>query len=361
MRLAQGRLREAMSTYQRALQRAEETEPVLRGAADMHVGLSHLFRERNDLDAARHHLARAEELGEHTGFPQHPYRLRLAGARLRDVDGDLEGALDLLDQAQRVYNSDFSPDVRPIPAVRARLWIAHGRLDNALDWLHERGLAADDDLSYVREYEHLTLARVLLARCTAEPENRPLHEVTGLLDRLLSAAEEGKRTGSVIEILVLQALAHRARGDIRAALAPLARALTLAEPEGYVRTFLDEGAAMAGLLRAAAQHGIAPSYVRRLLAAIDLNSDDRQVPQALVEQLSARELEVLRLLGTDLDGPDIARRLFVSLNTVRTHTKNVYAKLGVNNRRAAVRRAQELDLMSRSPDRRPRGSGVHER
>ncbi len=107
---------------------------------------------------------------------------------------------------------------------------------------------------------------------------------------------------------------------------------------------------MASLLRAGAKHGIAPSYVRRLLAALNKTEDSTPAHQGLIEPLSERELEVIRLLGTDLDGPDIARQLVVSLNTVRTHTKNIYAKLGVNNRRAAVRRAQELDLMSRTRD-----------
>ena len=352
IRIAQGRLREAMSTYQRALQRAEETDPVLRGAADMHVGMSHLFQERNDLDAARHHLVRAEELGEHAGSPQHPYRRRLAMARLGELDGDLDGALDLLDQAERVYNSDFSPDVRPIPAVRARLWVAHGRLDDALDWVRDRGLSADDDLNYVREYEHLTLARVLLARYAAERGERSINELTRLLERLLLAAEEGKRTGSVVEIMVLQALAHQARGDVPAALAPLRRALTLAEPEGYVRIFLDEGAPMGSLLRAVAREGVALGQVRRLLAALDKTVESAPVRLGLIVPLSARELDVLRLLGSDLDGPDIARQLFVSVNTVRTHTKNIYAKLGVTNRRAAVRQGEELDLLARTRDGR---------
>jgi LuxR family maltose regulon positive regulatory protein len=132
---------------------------------------------------------------------------------------------------------------------------------------------------------------------------------------------------------------------MRAALASLQRALTLAEPEGYVRLFVDEGPAMASLLRAAAKEGIAPSYVHRLLAAFGTAQDNTPRRQDLIEPLSERELHVLRLLGTDLDGPDIARELVVSLNTVRTHTKNIYAKLGVNNRRAAVRRARELDLL----------------
>jgi LuxR family maltose regulon positive regulatory protein len=130
---------------------------------------------------------------------------------------------------------------------------------------------------------------------------------------------------------------------MRAALASLQRALTLAEPEGYVRLFVDEGPPMASLLRAAGKEGIAPSYVHRLLAAF--GAVDTPGRQDLIEPLSERELHVLRLLGTDLDGPDIARELVVSLNTMRTHTKNIYAKLGVNNRRAAVRRARELDLL----------------
>jgi LuxR family maltose regulon positive regulatory protein len=140
-------------------------------------------------------------------------------------------------------------------------------------------------------------------------------------------------------------------GDIPAVLVLLERALTLAEPEGYVRIFVDEGPPMAALLEAAAKDGIAPTYVRRLLTAIGEDEDVTPARQDLIEPLSERELDVLRLLGTDLDGPEIARELNVSLNTMRTHTKNIYGKLGVNNRRAAVRQAEELELLSRSRKR----------
>jgi LuxR family maltose regulon positive regulatory protein len=266
-------------------------------------------------------------------------------ARIRQAEGDLGGALDLLNEAERLYVGDFFPNVRPVPALKARVWIAQGRLGEALGWAHEQGLSADDDLSYLREFEHITLARMLLARSRGEP----VHQVTGLLERLLLAAEKGGRTGHVIEILVLQALALQASGHILAALTCLERALTLAEPEGYVRVFADEGAPMASLLRAAAKQGTAGSYARRLLAAVSetgQHSPFGQAPvkQALIDPLSERELEVLRLLGTELDGPAIARELMVSLSTVRTHTKHIYAKLAVTNRRAAVRRAAELDL-----------------
>jgi len=316
--------------------------PTLRGTADMYVGMSEICRERDDLPAALEHLRHSQELGEHLGLPQNPYRWRVAMAGVREAEGDLSGALELLNDAERVYRGDFFPNVRPIPAVRARLWVTQGSLEQALAWAREQGLSATDDLSYMREFEHVTLARVLLAQHTKTRDVAALQSAIGLLQRLLEAAEEGGRTGTVIEILVLQALGAGAVSD---GLVPLERALTLAESQGYVRIFVDEGPPMALLLRAAAKDGIARSYVRRLLAALAKTETDRPIDQGLIEPLSERELDVLRLLATDLNGPEIARSLVVSLNTVRTHTKNIYTKLDVNDRRAAVRRAGELDLL----------------
>ena len=354
IRLAQGRLGEAMRTYEQALQGVpEQGGPVLRGTADMYVGMSEVYRERDNLHAATQHLLRSQELGEHTGLPQNRYRWRVAMARIRQAEGDLAGALELLNEAERLYMGDMFPNVRPVPALKARVWIAQGRLSEALGWAHEQGLSVDDDLSYLREFEHITLARMLLARYRDEHAEASIHEATRLLERLLPAAEAGGRTGHVIEILVLRALAHQMLGDIPTALASLERAMTLAEPEGYVRVFIDEGPPMASLLRAVAKQGIARNYVRRLLAAVSETEHGSPVKQALIEPLSERELDVLRLLGTELDGPAIARELMVSLNTMRTHTKNIYAKLAVTNRRAAVRRAQELDLLSRTRNRQP--------
>ena len=294
-------------------------------------------------------MLRSEELGEHNGLPQTRYRWRVAMARIQEAEGDLGGALALLDEAERVYVGDFFPNVRPVPAMRARVRIKQRKVDDAFAWAREQGLSVDDDLSYLREFEHVTLVRALLARHQGESAERSVHEASRLLERLLPAAEEGKRSGSVVEILVLRALAHQRLGDIPAALASLERALTLAEPEGYLRIFVDEGPPMAVLLEAAAEYGTAPEYVGRLLTAFGTTEHGTTehgtaARQPLIEPLSERELDVLRLLGTDLGGPDIARELFVSLNTVRTHTKNIYAKLGVNNRRAAVRRGTELDL-----------------
>ena len=354
MRIAQGRLHDAMRTYERGLELATgQGALVLRGAADMHVGISEILRQRDDLAGAAQHLHRARDLGEENGLPQNPYRSRVAAAGIRQAEGDLEAALGLLAEAGRLYANDFSPDVRPIDALKARVWIVQGRLSEAMGWARESGLSAADDLIYVREFEHITLARLILAQGAHDRSDDRIGEAIDLLERLLAAADDGGRTGSVIEILVVQALARRARNDAPGAQASLERAVALAEPEGYVRVVADEGQAMAALLRLAAQQRDASSYLRRLLAATVTPASRAPVDQRLIESLSERELEVLRLLESDLDGPDIARELTVSLATVRTHTGNIYAKLGVNNRRAAVRRAAELGLLSRARDRRP--------
>ena len=178
--IAQGRLHEAMTTYERALQWATEPgAPVLRGAADMHVGMSDLHCEHNDLKAATQHLLTSQALGELAGLPQNPYRWRAAMARLREAQGDLGGALDLLDQAERLYDGNLSPNVRPLATRKTRVWVAQGRLDEALRWAHEQGLSVDDDLSYLHEFDHITLARVLLARYRSDRADRSLLEALG--------------------------------------------------------------------------------------------------------------------------------------------------------------------------------------
>lgn len=364
IRITQGRLREAMSTYERGLQLAtEQGGQVLRGTADMYVGMSELHYEHNDLEIATHLLLKSQELGEHAGFPQNRYRWRVAMARTRQAQGDPDAALDLLHEAEDLYRSDFSPNVHPVSALKARVWIAQGRLDKALGWADEQGLSAEDEISFLREFEHITLARLLLARTKKDHEDRFRLDAIDLLERLGNAAEEGGRTGSLIEILALQALAHQMQDSIPSALVPLSRALTLAEPEGYVRIFLDEGAAMVKLLREAATQGIMPEYTRKLLGEFrDEGQPGEIVPpisasqppivpevqpekDTLVEPLSQRELEILRLFKTELSGPEIARELVIALSTVRTHTKSIYSKLGVNSRRAAVKRAIELGLI----------------
>jgi LuxR family transcriptional regulator, maltose regulon positive regulatory protein len=265
-----------------------------------------------------------------------------------------------------------------------RVWVAQGRLDEALGWASEQGRSPEEDLSYLREFERITLARVLLAQYDRDRIDSSSREVIGYLERLLNAAQKGARMGSVIEILVLQALAYHTQGDIPAALLPLRQALTLAEPEGYMRMFVDEGEPMRSLIEdlrgkiVAGSFAVSGSqpvsllpYIDRLLQSFStgqsaitdqqhstapaparpgVRSQGMQVSanlpiENLVEPLSQRELEVLRLFRTELSGPEIARELVVALSTVRTHTKSIYSKLNVNSRRAAVKRAEELGLI----------------
>jgi LuxR family transcriptional regulator, maltose regulon positive regulatory protein len=344
--MTQGKLARAQQTLQDALGLGTSGGAPLRGVADMYVGLSRVARERGDLAGAAEYLRRADELGESAGLPQNPYRWRAAMAHLRAAEGDTTAAVALLEEAERVYVGDFAPDVRPVAAARARVLIAAGDVSGAVAWARGRGIAATDPLDYVYEYEHLTLARILLAE-------QSLEQASVLLGRLLEAAEAGGRTGTVIEVLVLLALARAAAHDQDQALVSLERAVGLAEPEGYIQVFAEAGSPLAALLQLLGRRHRNWTFLRHL-AAVDApkpRSGSDRADQQLVDPLSSRELDVLRLLASDLDGPAIARELGVSLTTVRTHTQHIYAKLSVTNRRAAVRRAHQLSLFSRTARR----------
>jgi LuxR family maltose regulon positive regulatory protein len=372
IRLALGRLHEGISAIEHLLRFVlEQGEPISPDTADLHRGLGELYFEQGNLEGAWQHLQRSKELGEKAELPVWRYRWRVAQARLNETQGDPDGALALLDEAERLFIRTPLPEVRPISALKARIWVTLGKLTNALEWVRQQGLSPDNDIGYLHEFEYITLTRILIAQYQNDQTDGSIQAVMRLLYRLLQAAERGSRMGSVIEILVLQALAHQAQGKLTPALVPLERALTLAEPEGYVRVFVDEGQPMAELLtRIEAKGGTLHlrKYIHKLLSAFDEQKEiilsgstmsslavgkKRSLPlakqavslQPLIELLSERELEVLRLLRTDLSGPEIARECMVSLSTVRTHTQNIYAKLGVNNRRAAVRRAEGLDLL----------------
>jgi LuxR family maltose regulon positive regulatory protein len=234
---------------------------------------------------------------------------------------------------------------------RLQLWLSEGNLAAAVRWAQTSGLRVDSELSYHHDLHHINLARVLVAQGVQQPSGTYLDEALGLLARLLAAAEKAGWIHEEIKILTLQAIALTAGGDSEEALTALARALTLAEPGGYVRTFIDEGESMGRMLRQAVARGIAVSYAGKLLAALEEETDDRPrgikptSSPALVEPLSKRELEVLRLLTTHLPSTEIAKELVISTNTVRSHIKRVYSKLNVHNRRDAIRRAEELELL----------------
>lgn len=350
IRIEQGRLREAATLYERGLQlAAAQAKPIPVATADLHRGLAELHYEWGDLAAASEQLQLSKAQGARTGLVGDKLRWCLAASKIERAHGNLAGALELIYEAERLEHQTPIPNLHPIAALKTRLWLAQGRLADALAWARERQLLATDVPNYLQEFEYITLARILVAQLKQQSTKTALEAAQGMLARLLAAAEAGRRMGRVIELLVLQALAHHLQAETAVSLEKLARALVLAQPEGYVRLFIDEGEPMAELLRVAILDNATPAYAKTVLAAFASAESRREPTRSAdlpdIEPLSERELDVLRLLATDLSGPEIARELMIALSTMRTHTKNIYAKLGANNRRTAVRRAAELQLL----------------
>ena len=340
MWLGRGRPVEARRLYERALSAAESHPgPALSTTGDLHVGLADVLREQGDLDAAADQLEVARELGDRSSVLENRHRWYTAKAALLQANGDLDGAIAMLDQAEPLFLPGYFPDVRPIAATRARVRIIQGRLDDARAWARVRGVAPTDPPTYLAEYDQLTLARLLIAEGNAR-------EAFELLDSVLDVARAAGRDGSLIEAHLVRALAHHADGDADSAAADLAAALTAGVPAGYCRLFLDEGQPMTELLGQVARSAAheVRAHAEHLLAAARRPLAPAPTRPVSNGGLSERELEVLRLLATELSGPEIARQLFVSANTLRTHTKHIFTKLAVNTRRAAVRRAVDLGL-----------------
>ena len=374
VRTVRGRFSDATETYEQALRTvAEHGETMglqaMKGVAL--VGIAELLYERNELEAAMGRLLECMEAFERLESPggmvdPETCTIYIALAKVKQAQGNAAGALDAIQQAMQQLALGLPRHAQQrrggsrrwrvwTQAWEARLRLAQGDLGFTERWAREQGIDAEDESEYWAEVElkQGTLARVLITLGKNEEGLR-------LLGRLLEGAEKGERGRTVVEVLALKALALAAQNQRAGALASLSRALTLAEPEGYVRTFADEGEPMADLLRTLFTaekrlppgEGAAPSlgYVAGLLQALGTEvvaagaSASGKVT-LLVEPISEREMEVLRLLDSDLSNRQIAGRLFVSLDTVKTHTKHLYRKLGVSARHQAVARAKELELL----------------
>ena len=346
---AQGRLSAALQTCQEALELADEAG--LRAAAGVaHVGLAEVMYERNELDDALKHATEGVALCRRLGYAQQLVTSLTVLAWIWQARGDQADALEAMGEAERVLpNPEVVVDlIFPVAVQRARLLLAQGKVDDAARWSAERGLGVEDEPSYLRKREHLVLARVLLAEGKPEPALR-------LLERLRGEAEAAGRTGDLIEILALQALALWAGNRKERAANTLTRALTLAEPEGYVRTFVDEGAAMGDLLSAtleARQSGrldaagrTSIQYLAKLLAALAQEAEAPGADERLAEPLSERELGILALIAAGNSNREIATRLFISASTVKTHINNLYRKLDAHSRTQAVARAREMGVL----------------
>ncbi|MEJ2732766.1 MAG: LuxR C-terminal-related transcriptional regulator [Anaerolineae bacterium] len=373
LQMSQARLYEARDTYQRALELATDKQGQLLPIAGMPlIGLGELSREWNDLEAAKHYVNQGlEQIGQWGPFGA--IDGHIAMARIKQAEGDLQGARDAIQEAQRVavqFDATELDDVL-VAIHQVRLWLAQGNLELARHWLEEREISSHQSLGpsavtsprklaggdnlldqQLRIYKELLLARLMLRL------NRPDKALPLLDSQETSLEEQGRRVSRrMIEVQLLRALVLQAQDSTDQALASLERALSIAEPGGFVRTFVDEGEQMALLLRQAASRGIAPGYVSQLIAAFDtprardtastLPHPHAQHPvdQPLIEPLSEREMDVLRLLSAGLSNPEIGQELFIATSTVRSHLKSIYGKLNVHKRWDAVHRAEELGLL----------------
>jgi LuxR family maltose regulon positive regulatory protein len=346
LRIIQGQLRDAVELVQEALQVAEE-----RGARQFGtvgyvlVKLGELLYERNDLMGARSHVLDGVNLMQ--GWQQ-PYEMAsgyTALAAILQAQDDAQGALEALQNAGKIQSQHpgYYKLNSMVNRCRIRLCLAQTGPEDAARQAMEARLG-ETGAPIFREQERIALARVLVAQ-------ERWDEALRLLAQLAQGAETGGRSGRLIEILALQAIALWQQGDRAQALTALEKAFAIGEPEGYVRVFVDQGVPMARLLQQAALRGIAPEYVSRLLAALGVGETEGASapaspgPPSLVEPLTARELEVLRLIGEGYSNQDIAQALTITLNTVKKHASGIYGKLGVHSRTQAVVRAQELGLL----------------
>ena len=350
LHVLQGRLRQAAATYAQVVQVVPRPEVLQTAFSSLfyYFGLG-------DLDAAEQHLAQGMALIKET-LTVKPFVAVLgysALARLLQARGNSREALATLDALARLAQQHhFLPHLMTRgAAVRAQLELAQGNLAAAIHWADSSGLSAgDNDLSYPREVEYLALARVRIAQARDGPANPLLQDVLHLLDRLLKDAEPKARVNSVLEILIVRALALEAQGDRTSALSTLERALVLARPEGYVRLFVDEGPPVLALLRHARVLSAVPGYIATLLSAFgEQHVSELPLPSArsgsLLEPLTGREREVLRLLLEGASNREIARHLVLSVNTVKRHVYNICGKLGVQSRAQAIIRASDLSLL----------------
>jgi LuxR family maltose regulon positive regulatory protein len=310
--------------------------------------------KRNQLEKALEHATRGVEFCRQVIELTELDVALVALAWIRQAMGDSDGALEAMEEACRSYpRADVVALAYPAWSERARLLLALGRVEEAARWTREQGLTDQDEVSYLREGDHLVLARVLVAQ--AQPE-----QALGLLERLDALAASQGRTGSLLQVRALRSLALQAAGDHQGALTLLAETLELAAPEGHVRVFADEGPPMGALLRSllgarrrgrlAGEDGAGIEHLHRVVAAFRpaRQPEGPAAPAAggLIEPLTDRELEVLRLLAAGRRNRDIAAELVVTLETVKKHTSHIFAKLGATNRTQAVAHARRLGLIA---------------
>jgi LuxR family maltose regulon positive regulatory protein len=343
-RAYQGQLRRAVAVCQEQLSTGRLAS--IPAAGTLHAAWGDVLREWNELRQARRHVEQGCRLSERGRGVAMRAWCRLALVQLCFSERDLAGAERVLQGLEGLAEAPSWVGAG-IAAYRARIWLAQGKLDLAERLLSERGLGVDDRPSFLHLQEYMALARLRIAQGVESSSSSSLADAVRLLGRLRRATEAGGWTGKLIQVLVLLALARHAQGETGQSLSLLNDALILAEPEGFVRVFLDEGEWMTSLLRQAAARADLSAYARPLLSFACLSpvGPGSGASRPLIEPLSERELQVLRLIAEGLSNREIGERLFITTGTVKVHASNIYSKLGVSGRVQAVAWARELNLL----------------
>ena len=362
LQVEQGHLSKGARTYRQVIQEAETIRGQLATVTGWaYIGMGEVLREWNEIDEGVRFVIEGIERGQGGGNESLVASGYTTLARLKLAQGKVDDALDLTMKVEQLARTCTIPLIAShAAAMQALLWLARGNIEVARHWIRETKLSVNDELSYAREFEHITLARVLLALGRYDTALPFLH-------RLLLAAEAGGRMRRVIEVFLLQAIGYtHVQNTTTRAITALGRALSLAQPEGYVRTFVDEGLPMLSLLSAfrtfpaqqspASQHNV-QQYVEKLLTILRENHDSARngqspdhkglsmIDQPPVEPLSEREVEILRFIAVGMSNLEIAQQIVITVGTVKWHLANIYGKLNVHSRTQALVQARNLGLL----------------
>jgi LuxR family maltose regulon positive regulatory protein len=342
----QAKLRAAEKTFQQALSLAQGPgEHQYPDAGYPLAKLSELALEWNHLRQARELAIEGVELCNQLGHVDLIAEANIALARVQLADNDFGGVQESLHQVEKLaLQTKLDPWVLGwLAECQVRLWLAMGELEQASHWRASSGIDLDGEFSFHYDLHHINLARVLVAQIQQHPLRTAPEKCLRLLDRLLTICDEMGWIHHLIQVQILQALVLQATNNTKSALHALRSAITMAEPDGYIRIFVCEGDELEKLLSLLAKQAEPNGYVAELLRAFPADISSQQ--PGLVEPLSPREMEVLTFLTTSLSVSSIAGELNISVNTVRSHIKSIYGKLGVNRRLDAIAKAKELNLV----------------
>ena len=348
--IEQGKLHQASMIYEKALHDSIDKKSLYQiPLASFYVGLGNIELLKSNLDEVEVLLQESMKYAKKGVLPNWQYKWCLLKARNQESKGDFSSALESYNKSERYYFDDPLPDVCPLSALKVRVFLKQGKIHTAKEWVKKQHLSIDDELSYLNEFEHITLVRVLIAEFRYFNDNKALSDAKQFIKRLLIEATRGKRTGNIIELYILQALVDDYNDESEQAIGSLKSALKLSETEEYIQIFIDEGMQLYQLLSNVKISNAYSDYYLKLINTFEktmiLNESNSKKSQIDIEPLTKREYDVLLLIAQGLSNREISDKLFLALSTVKNYNQNLFEKLEVKNRTEALIKARDLGLV----------------